>query len=157
MLEAIEDAFEFVGRDASALIANLDESFVFVEGSSGEMDLAAGSGEFNGVRDEVAERLKDAIRISPDVDAVRIGEDSDHRRRLAGLLQACGAAQEIFGGAHGELELSLATANAFEVEDVVDEADETIGVADGDLKHLLGLLGTRIEGSAREQAEGPAE
>ncbi len=121
------------------------------------MDLAAGRGELDGVRDEVAEGLEDAVGIGPDVDAV-----GDRRRcgcsaAAAGLLEAGGAAEEVFGGAHGELELGLAAADAFEVEDVVDEADEAVGVADGDFEHLLRFLGAGVEGAAGEQAEGSAE
>ena len=73
------------------------------------------------------------------------------------MLLGDGAAEEVFGAAHGELELGLAGADALEVEDVVDEADEAVGVADGDLEHLLGLLGAGGEGSAGQQAEGSAQ
>ena len=49
LLEALEDVFELVGGNAAALIANFDEGFVLVEVLGGEMDLAAGGGELDGV------------------------------------------------------------------------------------------------------------
>ncbi len=130
---------------------------LFVEAVGGEVDLAAGGGELDGVRDEVVERLQDAVGVGPDADAVGGVEDADVGAGGAGLLQGDGAAEEVFGAGHGELQLGLAGADAFEVEDVVDQADEAVGVADGDLEHLLRLLGAGGEGSAGEQAEGSAE
>ncbi len=56
-----------------------------------------------------------------------------------------------------ECSSALAAADALEVEDVVDEADEAVGVADGDLEHLLRLLGAGGECAAGEQAERSAE
>lgn len=49
LLEALEDMFEFVLRDAAALILDLEDGLVFVEVSGGEVDLAAGGGELDGV------------------------------------------------------------------------------------------------------------
>ena len=74
-----------------------------------------------------------------------------------GLLQAGGAAEEVVGGAHGVVELGFAGADALELEDVVDQADEAVGVAGGDVEHLLDLFGARVEGASGDEAEGGAE
>ena len=145
LAEAIEDVLELVFGDAAALIADLDDGFVFVEAAGGEMDLAAGSGELDRVRDEVVESLKDAVGICPDGDAIGCEEDASVGPGGAGLLEPGGAAEEVFGAAQGGVELAFAAADALEIEDVVDEADEAVGVVDGDLEHLLHLLGTRGE------------
>ena len=122
-----------------------------------EVDLAAGRGELDGVRDEVVEGLQDAVGIGPDVDAVGGEEDADVGARRAGLLHAGGAAQQVFGAAHGRVQLGLAARDALEVEDVVDQADEAVGVADGDLEHLLRLLGPIRQRAAGKQAERSAQ
>ncbi len=157
LLEAVEDVFELVGGDAAALVADLDEGFAVVEIAGGEVDLAAGGRELDGVRDEVVERLQDAVGVGPDVDAVGREEDADVGPWGARLLHAGGAAEQVFGAAHGRVQLGFAAADAFEVEDVVDQADEAVGVADGDVEHLLGLLRAGRERSAGEQAERSAE
>ena len=56
-----------------------------------------------------------------------------------------------------ECSSALAAADAFEVEDVVDQADQAVGVADGDVQHLLRLFGTRLERPAGEQAQRSAQ
>ena len=55
------------------------------------------------------------------------------------------------------MKLGFAAADALEIKDVVDEADEAVGVADGYLEHLLALLGARGECAAGEEAEGSAD
>jgi len=60
-----------------------------------------------------------------------------------GLLHGGGAAQQVVGGAQGVVQLRLAAADAFDVQNVVDEARQPVGVADRDLEHLLHLLGPR--------------
>ncbi len=155
-MEAVEDVFELVGGDSAALVADFDEGFVLVEIAGGEVNLAAGGRELDGVRDEVAEGLEDALGVGPDADAVGGEEDAGVGLGGARLLQAGGAAEEVFGAAHGGVQFGFAAADALEIEDVVDEADETVGVADGDLEHLLSLLGAGGERAAGEEAEGSA-
>ena len=157
LLEAIEDVLQLTGRDAASLITHFDDGFVVVEIARGEMNLAAWRGELDRVREKVVEGLKDAVGVGPNVDAVRGEEDADVGFGRASLLHACGAAQQVFGAAHGGVQLSLAARNSLEVEDVVDQADEAIGVADGDIEHLLCLLGAAGESAAGEQAEGSTQ
>ncbi len=95
-----------------------------------------GGEKLDGVGDEVGERLQDAVRIGPDVDALRVEGDAQLGLGSAGLLQSGGAAEEVVGGAHGVVQLCLAGADAFELKDVVDQADEAVGVAGGDVEHL---------------------
>ena len=73
------------------------------------------------------------------------------------MLQTGSAAEEVLGTAHGELQLGFAGADAFQVEDIVDEANQTVGVADGDVEHLAHLLGAGVEGAAGDQAERGAQ
>lgn len=157
LVEALEDAFELVGGDAAALVADLDLGLVGVGAAGAEVDLGAGWGELDRVRDEVGEGLQDAVGVGPDVDALRVEGDAELGFGGSGLLEAGGTAEEVVGGAHGVVELGFAGADAFELEDVVDEADETVGVAGGDVEHLLELFGAGGEGAAGDEAEGGAE
>jgi len=108
LLEAIKDMLQLVFRNAAALVMHLDDGFVIVQIARGEMDLATGRGELDRVREEIVERLQDAVGVGPDVDAVRGEEDADVGFGRTGLLQAGGAAQQIFGAAHGGVQLGLA-------------------------------------------------
>ena len=80
---------------------------------------------------------------------------------LALAAAACWSAaaprEQVAGAARCELELGLAARDAFEVEDVVDQAHQAIGVAKGDLEHLVHLFGTREEGTTGDQAERGAK
>ena len=157
LVEALEDAFELVGGDAAALVADLDLGFVGVDAARAQVDLGVGWRELDCVGDEVGEGLEDAVGIGPDYDALGVEGDAELGFRGSGLLEAGGAAEEVVGGAHGVVELGFAGADAFEFEDVVDEAHEAVGVAGGDAEHLLDLFGARVEGASGDEAEGGAE
>ena len=47
--------------------------------------------------------------------------------------------------------------HALEVEDVIDEADEAVGVSDGDAEEVLGLGVEIAHEAGREQAERAAD
>ena len=64
-------------------------------------------------------------------------------------MQDGGAAEEVVGGTHGVVQLGLAGADAFQFEDVVDQADEAVGVTGGDVEHLAELLRAGVEASLR--------
>src|ERR1700733_2315883 len=106
--EAIEDVFELIGGNAAALVLHLDQRFAVVEITRVEANLTARRGELDRIRKQIVERLQNAVRIGPDVDAVRGEEDSDVRSRRTSLLHTGGAAQQIFGAAHGRMQLGLA-------------------------------------------------
>ena len=76
LVEAVEDVLDLVCGDAWALVADFDEGFVAVEIAGGQVDLAAGGGELDGVGDEVAEGLQDAVGVGPDADAMSAEEDA---------------------------------------------------------------------------------
>ena len=74
-----------------------------------------------------------------------------------GLLEAGGSLHEGVCRAHHGVELGVAARDALDIEDVVDELDEAVGVADGDLEHVLHFLRARGERSAGDEAERGAE
>ena len=124
-----------------------------VEIARGQMDLAAGRGELDRVREQVVQGLQNAVGVGPNRYAVRGEEDADVRPRRARLLHAGRAAQQIFGAAHGPVQLRLAARDALEIENVVDQAHQPVGVADRNLQHLLCLLRPIHERAAGEQTQ----
>ena len=145
LVEAVEDGVELIGGDAATLVGDLEQ-----DGVGGDLDVDAdgggGRGEFDGVREEVGEDLEDAVGVSIEVEGVGAGtgrgvldDDADgglvgHAGHGVGCLL-----DEVAQGATADLQGSPAGLHAFEIEDVVDEADEAIGVGDGDAKEVLCL------------------
>jgi hypothetical protein len=64
---------------------------------------------------------------------------------------------EVAEGAATDLEWGAAGLHALEVKDVVDEADKSVGVSDGDAKEVLGLGVYVTDNAGGEQAEGSAD
>jgi len=163
LLEAIEDGVEFVGGDAAAFVADFEQ-----DGIGGGLGLDAdgggGGGELDGVGEEVGEDLEDAIAVAVEVEGVGAGaggwfleDDVDGSvvghagHGVGGLLD------EVAEGAAAELEWGAAGLHTFEVEDVVDEADEAVGVGDGDAEEVLGFGVEVAHDAGGEQAEGAAD
>ena len=101
--------------------------------------------------------LEDAVGIGVDVDAGGLDEDADVGFEGGGVLETGGALEEGVGGEIGGVELGVAAGDALHVEDVVDELDEPVGVADGDFEHVRYFVGAGLEGAAGDEAEGGAE
>jgi hypothetical protein len=161
LLEALEDLLELVGGDAAAVVLDFDEGFLVGDVLGDQLDLA-GDGrrrrrELDGVGDEVDEHLEDAVGVGPDMNVAALDGEADVGLLGGGVEELSGALEELGHGAGDGVELGLAGADALEVEDVVDEADESVGVADGDVHHLAHFFGSGVEGAAAEQAEGGTE
>ncbi len=75
----------------------------------------------------------------------------------SGVLQVCGAAQQVHRIRLLAMQRQPAGADALEVEDVVDQADEAIAIADGDVEHLGELLRPLLEHTAGDEAERGAQ
>ncbi len=147
LLEAVEDAVEFVCGDAAAFVDDLEHDGVG-GGVGVDADGGGGGGELDGVGEEVGQDLEDAVGVAVEeeglgggsaetggadefeIDGAGVGH---WRHGLDGLLA------EIVQGAAADLERGAAGFHALEVEDVVDEADEAVGVGDGDAEEIEGL------------------
>jgi len=81
------------------------------------------------------------------VDSVGIGHGG---HGLDGLLG------EVAQGAATDLQGSAAGFHALEIEDVVDEADEAIGIGDGDAEEVERLGVNVADDAGGEEAEGSA-
>ena len=100
---------------------------------------------------------EDAVGVGPGAGTAGDAVELNAGLGGGGLLKIGGALEEIVDRTHGELELGFAGGDALEIEDVVDQADEAIGVVEGDLEHLLHFFGAGEKGAAGDEAEGGAE
>ena len=165
LLEAVEDAVELVGRNAAAFVGDLEQDGV----RGGFREDADGGGcgrELDGVGEEIGEDLEDAVGVTIEeerfgcgglrggerrqleVDGVGVGHAG---HRLDGLLG------EFAEGATANLERGAAGLHALKIEDVVDEADQAVGVGHGDAEQILGLGIDVADDARREQAESAAD
>ena len=163
LVEAIEDGVEHVGRNAAAFVGDFEE-----DGVGGGLDVNAdgggGRGEFDRVREQVGDHLQDAVGVAVEVEGFGAGgggrafdDDAD-----GGFVRHAGHGfggllDEIAEGAATDLEGSAAGLHALQVEDVVDEANEPVGVGDGDAKEVLGFGIEIAHDAGGQQAEGAAD
>src|ERR1700744_1175868 len=94
-METVKDFFQFVGGNPAALVAYFDDGFIFAKIASGKMNPAAWVRKLDGVRDEIVQRLKNAVRISPYSNVVGSKGNLNIRIRNQCLLQAGSATQKI--------------------------------------------------------------
>ncbi len=155
LAETLEDGIELVVGYAPSLIGNAEGEVVRARGSA-ERDRRSGRREFDGVADEVRQRLDDAVAVAPERSRGRFRHDADtclvgdRLEAFPGLvhdrLRVNGAARQF----------DLAGLDSLQIEDVVDEPHQTIGIGDGDLQHPLPLFGDRTEQPAAQQTERSA-
>ena len=158
LLEALEDVLELVGGYAAALVFHVELGLMLVEQAGGDADFTAGRRKLYGVRDEVGECLQDAVGVRPDLYAVAIDGKPQASLQHCRVLQAGGPFEQVLGRAAGlSASSEVAAADALDVQDVVNQLDEPVGVADGDFEHLARLFGTCLECSASDQAERGAQ
>ena len=72
-------------------------------------------------------------------------------------METGGPFEEGLSGAHGGVQFGVAAGDALDIQEIVDEADEAVGVADGDVEHLRLFFGLFGEGPAGDEAERGAE
>ena len=165
LLEAVEDGVELVGGDAAAFVDDLEEDGVG-GGFGVDTNSGGGGGELDGVGEEIGEDLEDAVGVAIEeegfgvgglgdggwleceMDGVRVGHG---RHGVDGLLG------EIAQRAAANLQGSAAGLHTFEVENVVDEADEAIGIGDGDAEEIEGLGVDVADDAGGEKAESAAD
>ncbi len=165
LLEAVEDGVELFVGDAAAFVGDLEENGV--GGGFGEdADGGGGGGELDGVGEEIGEDLEDAVGVAVEEEGLGggglgRGEGGEFEVNGVGVGHAGhgldGLLGELAEGATADLEGSAAGLHALEVEDVVDEADEAVGVGDGDAEEVLGLGVYVADDAGGEQTEGSAD
>ena len=156
LLEALEDRLQLVLRNAAPFVAHGHDVRV-VGHAPGDVDGGVGRRELDGVADQIDHRLQNAVGI--DEQLRRRGVDEDlhagavgHRlHRFAGLLQQLGDWHRL------SMQLHAARVHLLQVEDVVDQPAEAIGVGERDVEHAL-PFGRRIaEQAGAEEPDGAAD
>ena len=164
LLEAVEDAVELVGGDAAAFVDDFEEDGVG-GGFGVDADGGGDGGELDGVGEEIGEDLKDAVGVAVEEEGFGIGglgdgEGFEHEVDGVGVGHGGhgvdGLLGEVAKGAAANLQRGAAGLHALEVEDVVDEADEAVGVGDGDAEEVEGFGVDVADDAGGEQAEGSA-
>ena len=165
LLEAIEDAVELVGGDAAAFVDDFEEDGVG-GGLGVDADGGGYGGELDGVGEEIGEDLEDAVGVAVEEEGFGVGGLGDGGG-LECEMDGVGVGHgghgvdgllgEVAQGAAANLQRSAAGLHALEVEDVVDEADEAVGVGDGDAEEVEGFGVDVADDAGGEQAEGSAD
>ena len=144
MLEAVEDAVELVAGNAAAFVHDLEK-----DGVAGGFGVDADGGgrwrELDGVGEEIGEDLEDTVGVAIEEEGFGRGGLCDGeglQRQMDGVGVGHGGhgldglLGEIAQGAATDLQGSAAGFHALEVENVIDETDETVGVGDGDAEEV---------------------
>ena len=164
LLEAVEDGVELVGGDAAAFVDDFEEDGVG-GGLGVDADRGGYGGELDGVGEEVGEDLKDAVGVAVEEEGFGVGDVSD-ARGLEREMDAVGVGHgghgvdgllgEVAQGAATNLQRGATGLHALEVKDVVNEADEAVGVGDGDAEEVEGFGVYVADDAGGEEAEGSA-
>ena len=142
-VEALEDAFELVGFEADAGVGD-------GEGDGGEADDGDGAGNVNargGIFDGVVEDVEDgsAKVFGDDADVeADVAGDGGELDGVGGEVVALEGDGDAFGDERGEFEggavaVAAAVAEFAGFEDLLDSAEESVGVGEHDAVELLAL------------------
>ena len=155
-VEALEDAFEIAGRDTDAVIAH-DERDAVTDDLGADLDRLPRPGVLDRVVEQVHQRAAHLTPVARELDVGRLRGDDDRNVGEVGRglheIDRLGE-QETHGNRRtggGLLRLDLA-----QVEEIVDDARQTIGFAHhavGELLHDVGVVGRRHR--LGEQPERP--
>ena len=165
LLESVEDGVELIGGDAAALVGDFEQDGV-CGGFGMDADGGVGRRKLDRVREQVSEDLEDAVGVAIEEEGfwgggVGGGGGGELEMDAGGVGHAGHGVEGLLGevteGAAADLEGSAAGFHALEVEDVVDQADEAVGVGDGDAEEVLGFGVDVAHDAGREQTEGAAD
>src|SRR6266700_174173 len=144
-VEALEDAWQFAGSDADALVFHPDQCLAWFVGSlnertQAELDPAASGTVLDGIAEQVGQHLLDAFPVNP-ADQRTAGLQPIQHKLEVMLLGSGGLAfQGVLEGGNqivgSQVESELDVLNASDIEQVFDEVGE-----------MLALLGDATEGT----------
>ena len=160
MAKALEDRLQPVGRDPAARVPDREaRASLFGIGRAGrDRDRAQAGRELDRVAEQVHEHLDDPIGVDRDRQTlIHVGGHRQAVLRGVHLDDLDRIRHQRGGPDRGELELHGTRVHALNVEHVVDQADQPVGVGHGELEHALGLRGQLAEDAALQQAERAAD
>ena len=133
---------QLLGRDAAALVATWNQSSFPVVARRRAVTVPPSERELDGVAEQVGERLHDAVGIGPH--ARRLGLDLPRRTPAARPSAASTSMDRVAerrdcrSAAAGAT--TLPESMPLDVEDVVDQPDQPVGVVDRDVDHPLAAV-----------------
>ena len=122
--------------------------------------------ELDGVGEKIGDDLEDAVSVSIEEEGLGVsglgdGEWFEHEVNRVGFGHGGHGVDGLLGklahGAAANLQRSAAGLHALEVEDVVDEADQAVGVGDGDAEEVERFGVDVADDAGGEQAESSAD
>jgi hypothetical protein len=133
LIEPIENLIELGGGNTDAGIGDRKAKLAGAVGSNGDFDTAV-AGELDGVEKEIEQHLADTVWIGNE-EGRAIGRDEGvygNSGGSGGLHGADEIVQKGFDRERGEVNTDMASFEAGEFEDIVDDGEEGVGgVADG--------------------------
>ncbi len=135
-------------------------------GFSVDADGRGDRGELDGVREEIGDDLQDAVGVAVEEERLGIsdvGDGGGFEREVHGVRVGHGGhgvdglLSEFAKGAAANLQRGAAGLHAFEIKDVVDEADEAVGVGDGDAEKVERFGVNVADDAGGEKTEGSAD
>ena len=115
-------------------------------------------GELDGVGDQFAEHLEDALLVGKDDGfGGRLDLEADLGLGGGAVRDVGGAAQHVDGFDGLPMQRQAPVSHAVEIENVVDQADKPVAVADGHVDHLALLFGALVERAGGDQTQRRAQ
>src|SRR5580698_2556634 len=155
LLESAKDCLQLVGRNAAAGVDDGDGDAVYV-GAHEHGDGRVARREFDGVREQVGDDLQKAIGVGGNF-SLRLVVDQLHTGGIGyGRHAVDGLANDLVELYFAEDQALTAAFQPFQIENVVDQADEPVGVCQCDAEQVCGLVVQLHQASMREQSERAA-
>ena len=153
-------ALQLFNRDAATFVAHAQQHLTVYERGV-QPDGAAGERrELDGIGQQIDQHLQQSVRIAWNdcVDGRHLDRDASAVRRAPHRLnrvdhQFAHVTAESLGSSRAD----VACFDAFEIQQVVDQADQSIRVVDADVEHPQTLLVHLTQVAAGEQAECAAD
>jgi hypothetical protein len=155
-VEAVEDALQLIDRNAASGIHDA-QACALTGALNDDADDRILGRKLDGVAEQVGEHLHEAVAIGFDGHGFGLHLEANAGGIGHGLHRIGDLAGEFVHGTGTEGEWSAAGLHALEVEDVVDETDEAVGVGDGDAQQIGGLIAHLAEQPVGEQPQRAAD
>ena len=160
LLESPEYGLQFVRRDPASAIHYFHQHRIHV-GIDMNRDRCAGRRKLDGVREQVCDHLQDAVRVGVEVDRLpRCVADKLKLNSLALRHRPHGIdrlAGEVLNGAAAQPQRRAPGLHPLQIQNVVDQPDQPLGVAGRDAQQILRLGIHLTQHARREQPQRSAD
>ncbi len=156
LLKTAEDAFQLVGGNAASMVDD-GENHAGDSGPQHDAHRRIRRRKLDRIGEQVGEDLEQAIGVGGNLH-LRGVVDELHAGGIGHRLHVFDGLLHDFGQLHGAEGERLASAlDSLQVENVVDQAHQAVGVGDGDAQQIGGLFVGLAENAGGEQSQRPAD